>query len=267
MSHPAYTVVGPALEGRVVWTCEHASGAVPDWVTCAPADRAWLRTHWGQDRGAAALTRAMQRRLGGPAILAGFSRLVADANRPPEHPDLCRTEVERAPFAMNVGLSAAARARRIAELHVPYHQAIDRVLRARARAGIPTLLFSVHAFTALYEGQPRTLDLGVLFDETDTGAAAELLDGLRAATGRSVGLNVPWSGLEGLVYSVARHGGDHDLPYLELEVRDDLLTGLDPGGPLDPVPEDTPAIERLADGLEAALTPVVRRWARRPAAP
>ena len=262
MNASAVTVEGSPLDGHVVWTCEHASAAIPEWLAVSPADRMWFRTHWGHDRGAAALVRVLQERMGGPAVFAGYSRLVADVNRPPEHPDLCRLRVEGMALAHNQDLSEGERQRRVVEVHEPYHRQLDRVIQARRDRGIPTVLFSVHTFTSLYEGTPRTLDLGVLFDETDAGAADVLLCGLQEDGRFSVAPNAPWSGMDGLIYSVARHGRAHGLPYLELEVRDELLTGPDAGGPADPVPIDAAGVSRVAEAVARALSAVVRRQLR-----
>ncbi|HCH62874.1 MAG: hypothetical protein CL927_17010 [Deltaproteobacteria bacterium] len=262
MDIPSQRAHGDILSGQVVWTCEHASGAVPaDW-TLPPVDARWFSTHWGYDRGAAELIHALQRRMGGPAVFGAVSRLVVDLNRPPEHPDLCRTKVEGASFRPNRALSGAMRARRLRRFYDPYHQTLDRLLAARRAARVPTLLFSVHTFTALYEGHPRTLDAGVLFDSTDSGAAPMLLDGLRRASSAEVEPNEPWSGMKGLIYSVARHGAVHDLPYLEIEVRDDHLTGPEPADWKQPLPVRTEGVENWARWLSESLRPVVARFAR-----
>ena len=261
MSSEAVEQVGATLDGRVVWTCEHASARIPDSVDVDPADRPWFRTHWGHDRGAVALVDALQARLGGPAVHARFSRLVVDANRPPDHPDLCRERVDGVSLRHNRAVSAAERARRVSAFHAPYHDHIDALLSERTRAGVPSLLFSVHTFTSSYEGRPRAVDLGVLFDETDTGGAVALLSGL-SGHGLVVAANAPWSGMDGLVYSIARHGAAHRVPYLELEVRDLLLTGPDPGGPLDPVPVDAAGVARVAELVAAALSPILAAEAR-----
>jgi predicted N-formylglutamate amidohydrolase len=41
--------------------------------------------------------------------------------------------------------------------------------------------------------------------------------------GFSVRYNRPYSGREGLIYAVARHGSNHRVPYLELEINQRLL--------------------------------------------
>ena len=262
MSSTAYHLHGDALSGSVVWTCEHASGAAPaDWPL-SDSDARWCTTHWGHDRGAAPLVRALQQRLGGPAIYGAHSRLLVDLNRAPDDPELCRDRVEGQPFPPNTGLTVDQREQRLQRYYHPYHEALDRLLTERTTAGVPTLLFSVHTFTALYEGRPRTLDAGVLFDETDSGAAALLLDGLRSRSSAVVEANAPWSGLLGLIYSVARHGAVHRVPYLELEVRDDLLVGPEPRDWRAPIPVRPAGLKWWADAVSEALRPVLDHFAR-----
>jgi predicted N-formylglutamate amidohydrolase len=64
------------------------------------------------------------------------------------------------------------RARRLSLLYDPYHAAVDAMLKGAVRAAPPAappvLVVSVHSFTPLYEGSPRAVEVGVLFNETDT---------------------------------------------------------------------------------------------------
>ena len=82
-------------------------------------------------------------------------------------------------------------------------------------------LCSVHSFTPLYLGRTRPMEVGVLFDVHHEHAWR--LEGALAEQGFESALNAPYSGLDGLIYSAQRHGRTHDLPYLELEVRQDLI--------------------------------------------
>ena len=254
-------LVGPSLGGRVVLTCEHASAAVPPPWRISEGERRWLKTHWGYDPGAAALTRVLSRALGCPAVLSNFTRLLADPNRPPDHPDLCRQQVEGVSLELNRDLSDEERVARVVRLHAPFHGAVDALLAARCRAGIPTFLFSVHSFTPLYLGQRRSVELGVLFDassgEGPTQDAGRMLRSLKRHGKWNVQANQPWSGMDGLVYSVARHGGRHGLRYLELEVRNDLLTGPDHGGEPDPVPVSEAGVREVAAAVVDALAEVL----------
>jgi predicted N-formylglutamate amidohydrolase len=148
-------------------------------------------------------------------VLARFSRLLADPNRPEDSEELVRATADGRPIAINRGLDAAERARRV-ELWRSYHRAVDGTLAAHHAA----LVFAVHSFTPLYEGQPRHLEIGILFDEEEA-LAHHVRDAL-AAAGFAVELNEPYSGREGLIYSAHRHAEAHGRRALEIEVRQDL---------------------------------------------
>ncbi len=257
MSAAAYHLRGDALSGPIVWTCEHASGAIPVEWSVEEADARWFSTHWGYDRGARELVVALQERLGGPAIFGAHSRLIADLNRPPDHPDLCRKVVDGVALELNREVSEAERAARVRDFYRPYHDALTALLAARAAAGVPTFCFSVHTFTPLYEGQPRTLDAGVLHDESDTGAAAVMLAALKRSPGVKVALNEPWSGMKGLMYSVAHHSARHGFSCLEIEVRDDHLVGPDPAHWAEPVPVKQAGVDAWADRLAQGLQDIL----------
>ena len=114
-----------------------------------------------------------------------------------------------------------ARERRQQRYFDPYHEAIDRTIRARTALGTPVRLCSIHSFTPLYLGQSRPMEVGVLFDVYHE--LAWRLEGALAEQGFAAVLNAPYSGLDGLIYSAQRHGRSHGLAYLEMEVRQDLI--------------------------------------------
>lgn len=213
-------IVGePAHSGRYVLTCEHASNRLPVPYVASAADRPLVDDHWGWDPGAARLTEALQASLGCVAVLSDFSRLVIDPNRPLVAPDLVREAAEGHRFSFNEGIDAAEVRRRIDRFYAPYHASIEALLAARV--GRETMLFSSHSYTPVYDGKSRAVELGVLYDHHDD--LAERMASLLAEDGWVVALNEPYSGKDGLAYAVDFHGRAHDVPYLELEVRSDLL--------------------------------------------
>lgn len=234
----AVEVIGPG-RGSLVLTCEHASSRLPPPLRCAARDRAWLDTHWGIDIGIDPLARELSRLLEAPALLARFSRLVCDANRPPESPGLILEQVEGHPLSFNRGVDAAERARRLRGLYTPYHDAIDRALAACLASGEPALI-ALHSFTPVLGDDVRTLEVGVLFDEGFGPLARRLADRIRGG-GFDVALNEPYSGFRGMIYSGCRHGRAGGVPYLELEVRQDLI---------DTAPRARAVAERLAAAVE-----------------
>ncbi len=218
----AVETIGRPTRGCIVYTCEHASNRVPRVFAPHPADRTLLRMHWGYDIGAAWVTRRLTH-LGathrGPdmAVLSRVSRLVTDVNRAPDDPTLCLAQTDDGPVSFNLGMRPAERRTRLARFHRPFHDTVAAVVSI-AR---PRLLVSVHSFTSVWQGVPRTVEAGVLYDAHDAHAEALVLalrnEGLRTEA------NEPYSGKAGLIYSAARHGEAGNMPYFEIELRQDLI--------------------------------------------
>ncbi|MFO0711608.1 MAG: N-formylglutamate amidohydrolase [Sandaracinus sp.] len=224
-THDAFAVHTFGHAAGIVMTCEHASERVPEafaqntGFAWPEADR-WLRgTHWSYDLGAEEIALAHARAVGATLVCARFSRLLIDPNRPLDASTLFRDVAEGRAITMNRDLSARARQARIEQLYEPFHDAVDRAVAASTKADI---VFAVHTFTHEYEGQRRTLELGVLFDREDA-LGARVLEGLRAA-GFDAAANEPWSGKAGLIHVASHHGDRYGKRALELEVRQDLAT-------------------------------------------
>ncbi|KAB2862150.1 MAG: N-formylglutamate amidohydrolase, partial [Bauldia sp.] len=113
----------PAL--GLVLVCDHASNRIPHGYGCLGLEADALARHIAYDPGAAAVTRALARRLGAPAVLSTFSRLVIDPNRGEDDPTLIMRLSDRAVVPGNRDVDDGERARRIAAWYAPYHAAID----------------------------------------------------------------------------------------------------------------------------------------------
>lgn len=201
----------------VVLTCEHASQALPAPYAWPAADARLVGTHWAYDPGIADLTRRVAEALGAPAVLSRFSRLLVDPNRPTTSDTLFRAHADGLPVALNEGLTDAERQQRVTRYYEPYHAACDACVAAHPGA----VVLGMHSYTPLYEGTPREVQIGVLFeDDPELGMA--WLEHL-AGRGYDVRANEPWSGLEGLMYSPQLHARRHGRRALELEIRNDLL--------------------------------------------
>lgn len=215
MRDDAVEVIGHPLPGGLLFSCEHASNRVPAPYRPRPADRRLLADHWGYDIGARMLCHRLTHHAGTAAVLSRFSRLLIDPNRDPADPTLvlrrCGDEGEPS-FNRIPDLQA-----RVQRFHAPFHAALDAMIRQEK----PRLLLSIHSFTPVYRGQKRLMEAGVLFDRFDE-MALRWVETLRAQ-GIRTEANAPYSGKDGLIYSAARHGDTHSLPYLELEVRQDLI--------------------------------------------
>ena len=211
----AYEFLPGSTDAPAFLTCEHASNRFVDAFQLEGDDARLAITHWAFDPGAEEITRDLAQALDAPAVLARFSRLIVDPNRPLDAPTLFRDIADNLPILFNLELDDDERRTRIDRFYTPYHEAIGREL-ARSRAPI---VFPIHTFTDDYQGERRSMEVGVLFDEEE--ALAEELRAALAAAGFVVAMNEPWSGKDGLIYSADRHARRHGRKALEIEARQD----------------------------------------------
>lgn len=214
--HEAFEALDGDVDAPVFLTCEHASERLPDGYAWPAGDERLVGTHWAFDLGAAEIVRELAEALRAPAVLSRFSRLLVDPNRPEGADTLFRAQAEGAPVELNRNLDDEERTRRLDRLHRPYHDAIHQRLPGHRAA----VLFSIHTFTPVYEGNVRQVEVGVLFD-TQEELAARVARAIHAA-GFVTRLNEPYSGREGLIYAAEHHAQAHGRKALELEVRQDL---------------------------------------------
>jgi predicted N-formylglutamate amidohydrolase len=225
MSNRAYECIGTsARPGPFLFTCEHASNALPDGIEPSLVDRKLLDEHWGWDIGARDVVVQLVARLGGEAVASKFSRLWVDPNRASDSESLIVKEIDGEQVSFNSAVDPDERANRLRNWYEPYHDAVTRVgLKQAAVSTRPLEILSVHSFTPLYLGKSRPMEIGVLFNEYDERAwhMEEALN----AQGFEVALNAPYSGKppERLIYAAQRHGELLEVPYLELEIRQDLI--------------------------------------------
>lgn len=204
--------------------CDHASNAVPADLSCLGLPDDMLRTHIAWDIGAAALSEAIARTLGGVFFSCAVSRLVVDVNRAETNADLIPAMSDQIPIPGNQMLSVADRRDRIARFHAPYHAALAAALDAACAAAARPFVISVHSFTNRLMGaaEDRPWRIGVLWREDERSARA-MIDALHRATGWPIGDNEPYDARQ-FNYSVDRHVGPRGLPHLTLEIRQDLIS-------------------------------------------
>ncbi|MBW2459094.1 MAG: N-formylglutamate amidohydrolase [Deltaproteobacteria bacterium] len=209
-------VAATAAAAPFVLTCEHASARLPEPWRWSAADHWIAQTHWAYDLGAEALTRELSAAAGAPAVLARFSRLLVDPNRPGDDPTAFRERAEGRLIELNQNLTAEDRARRLA-YGSAYHLACERAVDDCPA----TVVLAIHSFTTEYEGQRRDdIELGVLFDDQES-LGRRLAETL-APVSALVHLNRPYSGSQGMIYSADRHARRAGKRAVEIEVRQDL---------------------------------------------
>lgn len=213
----ARRIAGSAASGLLL-IVDHASNAVPSDIELG-IDSALLSEHIAWDIGSAAFAEALCARLDAPAVLATVSRLVIDLNREEEAPGLIPIASDGHAILGNAALNQAGRRERVERFWRPYHRAIGDAIAESA----PKLLVSLHSFTPSLASRPdeqRPWQIGILYNDDDR--AARMAIPLLEAAGVCVGDQLPYSG-KTLNATMNRHGEANGIPYLGIEVRQDLI--------------------------------------------
>lgn len=237
---PVRSFVPESPASPFVLVGDHAGAAIPAALGELGLRAEDRRRHISLDLGSEQLGVALARRLGAPFLMQSYSRLVIDCNRSPADSESIAEESDGTLVPGNRGLSDAEREARLTEIFQPYHGAIEALLDWRRAQGRATVFVSLHSFTPVLGGHRRPWDIGVLHDGHRDELALRLLDVL-GTTGRAIGDNEPYA-MDSTDYTVPAHAFARDLPYAEIEVRQDLLA------------EDPQGLARvLGECLEAAL--------------
>ena len=218
---PPFALVDGDPETGLVVVCDHADNRLPPEYGDLGLPAAEFRRHIAYDPGAAAVARGLARRLGAPAVLSTFSRLLIDPNRGEDDPTLIMRLSDGAVVPGNAAVDAMEKARRTARFHAPYHAAIDAAIDRALAMGTPPVVISIHSFTPVWRGRLRPWHAGVLWDR-DPRIALPLIAALRAEGDLTVGDNEPYSGAlaNDCMY---RHASRRGLAHGLVEIRQDLI--------------------------------------------
>lgn len=233
---PPFEIVNPEGASRFLLIGDHAGNAIPTGLGDLGVGSPDRQRHIAWDIGVDGLGRDLARRLDAIFVRQRYSRLVIDCNRDPASPEAMPVVSDGTPIPGNAGLAPAARLRRVAEIHDPYQAAIAATLAVRPQA----VLVSLHSFTPALAGVARPWHIGVLHNGHNDAFAVRLLDWLAAHAGVPIGDNEPYR-MDSTDHTVPRHAFATGLPYVELEIRQDLVA-------------DAAGIAAIAALLAAALT-------------
>jgi len=215
-----FEIINRDGKAQMLLVCDHASRSVPEKLSDLGLAKSEYDRHIAYDIGAEAVTRILSAKLDAPAVLAGYSRLVLDVNRPPGHPGSIPEISDQTVIPANQNLSEADKDRRIAELHDPYHEAVGHTMAHIWNRGPAPALFSVHSFTPNFGNEDRPWDVAVLW-KRDPRIAVPIME-LFQARGMNVGDNVPYSALD-VAYTIDAHAGAAGLATCVLEIRQDQV--------------------------------------------
>src|SRR5262249_31626963 len=247
--HDSYRILPGRADAGLIVLCDHAGNALPAGYGTLGLSQAQLARHIAYDIGAAPIVRELSQRLGVPALMTHYSRLLIDPNRGDDDPTLIMRLSDGAVIPGNRALDAAEREKRMRLYYIPYHRAIDAVIDRCLATGTAPALLSVHSFTESWKTTARPWHVGVLWDRDDR-LAKPLLDRFYAEGDLIVGDNEPYSGrLQG--DCLWQHAGARGLVHALIEVRQDLIR--DAAG-------QRAWAERLSRIIEAILAERLPSW-------
>jgi predicted N-formylglutamate amidohydrolase len=242
------TRVNQAGGSVFVFACDHAGRTIPRQLKRLGLPEHETERHIAWDIGIGEVGRRISSLLDAALVLQTYSRLVIDCNRDPSLPSSIPEISDSTEIPGNRGIGAAARAARVEEIFRPYHNLLGATLDHRTEKGDSCVLVTLHSFTPILNGVPRPWHAGVLYNR-DVRLARPLLRLLRAEGDLIVGDNEPYRLTDLTDYTVPVHAECHALPYVEVEIRQDLIT--DPAG-------QSAWAERLARLLPAAYAEFLR---------
>jgi predicted N-formylglutamate amidohydrolase len=216
-------IVSGGLDSGILLIADHAMRHLPAEYGRLGLDESEFQRHIAYDIGVEGLTRRLAERLGGPALMARFSRLLIDPNRGEDDPTLIRQLYDGAVIPGNYPLTEDERGKRMEKYFEPFRQGVrNMAAEMRESAGAPPVVISVHSFTPSMGGNKRPWHVGLLWDK-DPRAAAPLIGMLRAEPGMIVGDNEPYDGaLHGdTLHEICTAQG---IAHVLIEVRQDLIS-------------------------------------------
>lgn len=217
----SFVAIAGDRNAGLILLADHASNSLPREYGTLGLPAAEFERHIAYDIGVEAVTRGLAARLGCPALMTRFSRLLIDPNRGVEDPTLVMRISDGAVVPGNARIDENERAHRIARFYRPYHEAIAREIDGCLSMGIVPALVSVHSFTPFWKGMARPWHVGILW-ERDARLSAPLIAAFSAMEDLVVGDNEPYAGdLEGDTLYV--HGLGRGLAHVLIEIRQDLI--------------------------------------------
>ena len=204
-----------------VLLCEHASKRIPRRLGDLGLDAPDLERHIAWDIGALAVARKLSGRLDATLISQTYSRLVIDCNRQVHSSGAIVAISEETEIPGNRNLSRAEIDARIGEIHRPYQECIAALLDSREAP----MLIDVHSFTPVFKGLARPWHVGLLHGPDDRAFSDIVYKQISGDGDLQVGDNEPYKTDMDDDYTIPIHGVARGIVNVELEIRQDLITG------------------------------------------
>ena len=214
--YPPYSVVNRDGSENLLLVCDHASSIIPSRLHQLGLSKDVQSLHIAYDIGASQVAQYISKELNAPLVLARYSRLVIDLNRPLGHIDSIPKIVDNIEIPGNHGLSKIHRSYREKNIFEPYHKMIQHILSKQMRRPLPQAFVSIHSFSPTFGKKPRPWDIGILWKH-DKRLAIPLIEALTNLD-LVVGNNEPYSGHD-LAYTVEQHGEKNAIASCALEIN------------------------------------------------
>jgi predicted N-formylglutamate amidohydrolase len=214
----------PAAKSPLLFISDHAGRAFPRALGTLGLDEPELSRHIAWDVGIYGVTTHLANLLDATYVFQPYSRLVIDCNRKAGDAQSIVAVSDGTVVPGNRSLSEAERRNREREILEPYHREIERVLAERAGRRQATAIFAMHSCTDRLkrDKEQRPWHVGVIAD-TDWRIGDRLIELLEAETDYRIGRNQPYSVNMEADYTVPVHCEARGIPYVEIELRQDLI--------------------------------------------
>lgn len=194
----------------IIFTCEHAGNYVPDeYKSLFEGQDEVLQSHRGWDPGAWSLANFLSTQLEAPLFGCLTTRLLIEANRSMESPQLFSEYTS--------SLSEEVKEKLIQEIYKPYREQVQKVVDNMIK---PVLHLSIHSFTPIWDNEERKVDIGILFDpalDSEASFSIRLKENLQSnLPGYLVCFNEPYKGTD-----------DGITTWLRKKFKNDIYTGIE----------------------------------------
>jgi predicted N-formylglutamate amidohydrolase len=208
---------------KIVLTCEHATNDLPEGMSWSQSDQEhFANEHWGSDLGALEMAKHLASELKCVLLHSRYSRLLLDVNRTLSSTTLFRHKGDKRIVELNEDLTPEEEYRRIVQYHVGYHAAMREIQKKIN----PKYVFSIHSFTPVYEGENRSVEIGLLVSHPHhmENLARKFFDDI-GRKGYQVGWDEPYDGKTGSVgiETLIRANDPFDKEGFEFEFRNDII--------------------------------------------
>lgn len=150
------------MGSKLIITCEHAGNEVPrEYRHLFEHDSGTLQTHRGIDIGALELTNTVAQKMQQEPYLHTVTRLLVDLNRSVQSPTLFSEFTRDEPLSVREDI--------FENYYWPHRKKVEQRVKQIIREGDRAVHVGIHTFTPVWEGEPRDVDVGFLYDPTRDG--------------------------------------------------------------------------------------------------